>query len=153
MLVSCVLRDSATEVSDVQRASFAVGQSFHLLGFLVVWQECHVIKVKHKGPKGALTHVSVRALLLERSRSWKVPLLPSRQLFGEVSRWSRCLLWLTRWIPEGLVGFAPEPVPKEPPFIPRSWQAFFSSCKWQPEFWVESESLPLALLQHSSLSE
>lgn len=51
------------------------------------------------------------------------------------------------------VGFAPEHVPQEPPFIPRSWQAFFSSSKWQPKFSVESESLPLAPLQHSWLGE
>lgn len=57
------------KVCNIQRASFAVGQSFSLLGFLVVRQERQVIKMEHKGPEGALTDVSVRALLLKRSRS------------------------------------------------------------------------------------
>lgn len=47
-------------------------------------------------------------------------------------------------------GFAPEP--PGPPTSQKP-QAFSSSCKWQPEFRVESASLPLALVQHSSLSE
>lgn len=52
-----------------------------------------------------------------------------------------------------LRGLPPTVAPGGPPCVPRSGQASFASYKWQPEFRVESESLPLALLQHSSLSE
>lgn len=52
-------------------------------------------------------------------------------------------------------GQGPQLCPRAPraPLRSQKPQAFFSFCKWQPEFRVESASLPLALVQHSSLSE
>lgn len=86
-------------------------------------------------------------LLLERYESWKSPFSCAKKVFREISLCSCSLFWgsnsCRRW---GRPWACPQP-----PFLEAG--CFLFLLQVATKFWVESESLPLATLQHSWLSE
>lgn len=132
-LLSCVLRGSASRVSCAE-SFLRRGRSFNLrLPHGAARVTCGY--TGHERLACAL--LPVWALLLTGPDVKESPLPP-----GDTSE--------KRVREQG-----PRLCPRAPraPLRSQKPRAFFSSCKWQPELQVESASLPLALVQHSSLSE
>lgn len=122
-----------------------MGQSLKLLAFLTM-QEWQGIKTAHRRLEG--TFIFLSGLVTWEIWELKITILIcKKKVFREISLCSCSLFWGSNsWRRWGRLYACPQP-----PFLEAG--GFLFLLQVATKFWVESESLPLATLQHSWLSE